>query len=139
MVDTGLIQTEDGPGPKPSHPKPSWKRATSDQKTQYKNNLENALNQITVPEALSNCQDVHFDNPTHCEEADNLIIEILQSVERSAYENLPVPAPPKPKRKRSNLPGWSDEVHPFRENAYFWHQVWDSAGRPINTQLHHII
>ena len=61
---------------------------------------------------------------------------MLQSVERSAYENLPLPVPPKTKKSRSNLPGWSSEVQPYRENAYFWHQVWDSAGRPINTQLH---
>jgi hypothetical protein len=26
-----------------------------------------------------------------------------------------------------------------RDNAYFWHQIWDSCGRPINTQVHNIM
>ena len=71
--------------------------------------------------------------------ADNLIIEVLQCVEKSAYENLPVPAPPKQRKSKKNKPGWSSEVHPYRETAYFWHQVWESAGRPLNNELHRIM
>ena len=88
---------------------------------------------------LSKCQDVHCADPSHCEMADNLIIEVLQCVEKSAYENLPVPAPPKQRKSKKNKPGWSSEVHPYRETAYFWHQVWESAGRPLNNELHRIM
>ena len=117
----------------------SWKRATSDQKNHFKNNLENALLQLNFPATLTNCRDVHCDDPAHCEEADKMIIEILQCVEKSAYSNLPAPAPPKPKHSRSNKPGWHSLVQPYRESAHFWHQVWDSAGRPMNTELHKIM
>ena len=37
------------------------------------------------------------------------------------------------------VPGWSLTVKPFRDKAHFWHQVWISAGRPLNTQLHKIM
>ena len=82
---------------------------------------------------------MHCDDPSHSADADNIIIEVLQQVEKSAYENLPVPIPSKVKKLKSNKPGWSTEVHPYRENAHFWHKIWMSAGRPINTQLHQIM
>ena len=30
-------------------------------------------------------------------------------------------------------------MKPYKEDAYFWHSIWNSAGRPINTQLHNIM
>ena len=30
-------------------------------------------------------------------------------------------------------------MKPYKEDAYFWHSIWKSAGRPINTQLHNIM
>ena len=29
-----------------------------------------------------------------------------------------------------SIPGWHDEVSPYRKDAAFWHSVWQSAGRP---------
>ena len=29
--------------------------------------------------------------------------------------------------------------HPSKDNAIFWHSIWLSAGRPINTVLHEIM
>ena len=31
---------------------------------------------------------------------------------------------------------WNDEVQPFKDKVLFWHAVWQSAGKQINTQLH---
>ena len=30
-------------------------------------------------------------------------------------------------------------VKPYRENALFWHHVWLSCGKPINTTVHNIM
>ena len=139
VVNISERPANETPNVKPAPPKPSWKRATQDQKDHFKDSLENLLTQVEVPVSLANCKDVHCTNPTHCEEADSFIIQILQCVERSAYSNLPVPAPPKPKNSRSNKPGWHSLVQPYRDTAHFWHQVWNSAGRPLNTQLHTIM
>jgi hypothetical protein len=37
------------------------------------------------------------------------------------------------------VPGWGEAVKPYREEAYFWHQVWTSYGRPLNTDIHNMM
>ena len=120
-------------------PKPNWKKASKDQKDQFQSCLENELSSITIPQILSNCQDVQCDNPSHTDDADRANIEILECVEKAAYENLPVPSSSKQSDTKHKIPGWSAEVGPYRENANFWHQVWDSGDRPMNTELHRIM
>ena len=34
------------------------------------------------------------------------------------------------------VPGWLEEVQPFREDANFWHSTWLSAGKPNRGDLH---
>ena len=136
VVDVGQLPVDEDSSFKQAPPKPSWKKASSDEKSEFKSKLEKDLAELVIPDSLSNCQDVHCTDPDHCDDADNVIVEILQRVEKSAYENLPVPPPPSERKSRSYKPGWSTEVEPHREMAQFWHQVWLSAGRPINTDLH---
>ena len=54
-------------------------------------------------------------------------------------ESLPVPASTEAKRVATIRPSWLDEVKPYRKTAYIWHQVWKSADRPLNTELHKIM
>ena len=35
-----------------------------------------------------------------------------------------------------NIPGWTENVQPFRELAIFWHSTWVSAGKPNRGELH---
>ena len=57
-----------------------------------------------------------------------------------AEENLPVPKCGNANSKSEKLiPGWREMVSPFREDAYFWHQLWLSCGRPLNTEVHKIM
>ena len=35
------------------------------------------------------------------------------------------------------VPGWSEAVKPFRDDAMFWHVVWKSSGKPLTTSIHH--
>ena len=35
-----------------------------------------------------------------------------------------------------NIPGWNEDVEPFRQDALFWHSVWVSARRPNTGDLH---
>ena len=41
--------------------------------------------------------------------------------------------------KKQRIPFWNEDVQPFKEKSIFWHAVWESAGRPINTELHNIM
>ena len=124
---------------KPAPPKPSWSRATQVQRDDFKNHLEEALLKIKIPVSIQDCHDVHCDDPAHSEIADDIIVDILLSIEKAAYGKLPVPAQPKLSIRKSSKPGWQELVHPYRESAQFWFQVWDSAGRPLNSQLHQIM
>ena len=45
---------------------------------------------------------------------------------------------PSPKRAIQTGKRSPEEVKPFKGNAYFWH-IWQSAGRPLNTELHRIM
>jgi hypothetical protein len=82
IVDIGQIKTEAKSDPIRSAPKPSWKKASQEQKTQFKSKLKIGLSSVIVPESLSSCHDVHCDNPGHSEDADNVIVDILECVER---------------------------------------------------------
>ena len=93
-----------------------------------------------MSETAQNCTNVKCRDTEHCNEADKFISSILECVESAASEVLPVPPPPKTlPSKRKLIPGWKSEVKPFRDTAYFWHQVWTSAGKPINTELHKVM
>ena len=66
---------------------------------------------------------------------DDLIIDVLQAIDTAAGDNLHI-AVPKSAGKKSPFPGWSESIQPFKEDSLFWHSLWQSAGRPINTELH---
>ena len=116
--------------------KPSWKRATVEQRRSFPIILNEKLAQVSLSETVKNCSNVKCRDTSHCNEIDKFISSLLECVENAAIEALPVPHPPK---LRKIVPGWKSEVKPFRDTAYFWHQIWVSSGKPINTELHRIM
>ena len=124
--------------PKAPKPRPSWKKASYDQKSDYKIHLAERLAGISTPDSALCCTDVHCKDPQHKEDLDQYRLEVLETVQAVAEEILPLP-PSSNSRARSIRPGWLDQVKPHRDKAYLWHQIWKSAGRPINTQLHSIM
>ena len=83
---------KDSPGPKSASvpEKPSWKRATNEQKEEYFYNLEAKLSMLNTPDSITGCQNVHCKDNDHFVEADEHMIDILNSVEAASYEALPV-------------------------------------------------
>ena len=118
--------------------KTSWGKASVQQKEDYKVKLDQLLNNISVPESIQNCRDVHCNDPTHCDASDELTSNILSAVQIAANESLPI-VKPSARKKSFPKPGWSSEVKPYQDTAYFWSQVWKSAGCPLNTELHKIM
>ena len=125
--------------PNPSKPRPSWKRATDQEKMEYKSLLEDRLARLSVPESVLTCRNVHCQDSNHKNDLDQFTLDVLETVQAVAEESLPVPASSVNSGRKFSRPGWSEEVKPYRDSAYFWHQVWKSADRPINTQLHNIM
>ena len=130
------------PPPAQPNPKPKWKEASTDQKLEYNDVLFRKLSSMRIPTEVSECTDVHCQNVIHREKIDECIEELLKNVSDSGFETLPV-SNPKPKRvktlRQKCTAGWKVYVEPFQENARFWHAVWNSAGRPINSELHRIM
>ena len=61
---------------------------------------------------------------------------LLETLQEVAEASLPTPGSVK---SRKVIPGWNQAVKPFKDKAYFWHQVWVSMGRPINCEIHRVM
>ena len=95
---------------------------------------------MVTPVSVTNCKEVHCENVDHCLSADEFMTEVLNSVEAASFETLPIEKSKSISSAKPKLiPGWSESVKPQRDTAYFWSQVWKSAGCPQNTELHKIM
>ena len=92
-----------------------------------------------IPAQISNCHDPHCKIEEHQEAIDWYSAQVLEAVQRAGEESLPFPKAGSSRKGKKITPGFDTKVKPFKEDAYFWHSVWKSAGRPLNTQLHSIM
>ena len=118
--------------------KPSWKNASAEQKSAYKVVLQDRLNDIEIPENIKTCCDVHCNRYEHNSASDDFLISLLENIQEVSSVYLPSSRPLDDKRTPS-IACWSTEVLPFKDNALFWHSIWESAGKPLNTELHTIM
>ena len=70
VINVSLVSQDKTPIRKPAPSKPSWSRATQEQRDDFKNHLEEALSKVKIPESLLDCNDVHCDDPAHSVTAD---------------------------------------------------------------------
>ena len=135
--DVSLIKEVSAEQKKPK-PRPSWKVSSSDEIAKFKIMLEEKLSLLNVPECVRGCVDVHCQNVSHKQDLDKYTLELLDIVQYVAEDNLAIPVAGGG-RGRSVTPGWNSEVKRFKDDAYFWHQVWQSCGRPINCEVHNVM
>ena len=121
-----------------TQPRPSWRRASSEEKDSYRVTLEQRLADLSIPDSVTNCHDMHCRDASHKEDLDQYTLAVLDTIQDAAEVNLPTPAPKNSSMKKI-VPGWIDEVKPFRDKAFFWHQIWKSCGRPINNEIHKVM
>ena len=120
--------------------KPSWKTSSLEQKDLYRIKLEENLSSIAIPSSVLHCKDLKCKNDEHCESVDNLAIKVLETVQATAESSLSYPGSRAGCSSTTRVvPGWSESVKPYRDNAYFWHQVWLSCGKPINNEVYRIM
>ena len=118
---------------------PSWKNANLAQKEYYKFQLHEQLVNLKVPPSVKECSDVHCQNQDHKTAVDKFTLTLLEKVQDAAEGCLPISKNSLKKVRKKVRPGWNEEIKPFRDSAYFWHQIWVSCGRPINTEVHNIM
>lgn len=63
----------------------------------------------------------------------------LKKMQNATEISLPSLSNCRKKVRKKTRPGWNEEIKPFRDNAYFWHQIWSSCGRPLNNEVHKIM
>ena len=120
--------------------KPKWSLASSEEKEEFKRSLNSKLASLKIPEDIISCKDVHCTNEVHLQHLDIFMASILEIVEFAAFDTLPVAVPSAQQtKKRKTTSGWNSLVQPFREKALFWHEVWKSAGKPLNCELHTVM
>ena len=118
--------------------KPTWKRATEGQRNNFNQDLEKQLNKQAVPDSIKECNDTHCQDKSHISCMDEFMTNILETINMCAMKSLPI-LEGKERIKKNPIACWQQEVQPFKDDALFWHSVWISAERPINTELHRIM
>ncbi len=119
--------------------KANWKMATEEDKINYLSTLKNLLHQNNSTLACTSCQLPNCSERNHKSECDNLLESIVTSIEFATRTCIPHSGGKKPKNKKEVIPKWNEEIQSYKDKSLFWHSVWESAGKPINTELHHIM
>ena len=121
----------------PSHheSKPLWFRATSAQIDKYKLDLRDAIHNITVPHDAVYCRNVHCS--AHKSSLDEVAEEVLGAISDSVKKNIPYSNTQA--RTPQPVPGWKEEVQPYKEKAEFWHSIWLQDQKREGTQLHKVM
>ena len=101
----------------------------------FSEKLDLKLSNTVVPRCIQ-CTDVHCKDSGHIQEIDQYTKEVLGAIDSSIKS---IASAKRQTTRAKIVPGWSDTVKPFCEEAKFWHAIWISAGRPINTELHRIM
>ena len=102
--------------------RPAWYKASQTDKDIYTLELDRRLSSLTLPESLQ-CS-----NPC-CNETSHATIPMTGGKPRHHDPTKSCPV-------WQNIPGWPEYVQPFKEDAVFWHSVWQSAGRPNRGHLY---
>ena len=119
---------------------PCWKLATDSQKIGFNNELQSRLQRLKVPSCVTACTNAHCKNEEHKHEIDSMMLDVLHSLESAADIEILKPKFVNTNKPAKNMiPKWDEEISPYKEDAYFWHSVWTSAGKPLNNNLHMIM
>ena len=116
---------------------PIWNKASIDNINDFKCDLHQNLSQINSDDQSLHCRNLHCNEISHLDRIESYALEIMEAISQSVDNNIPF-SMLRPD-SRSPVPGWTQFVKPFKDDAYFWFSVWKSAGKPENCVLHDIM
>ena len=124
----------------PKSSKVSWIKATDAERSNYVDTWANRLRSLDIPPCTGCCLNVNCSSEGHREECDDLLVSLLQSIESSADDRLPcITKTVQNNVRKSPIVFWKEDEQPFKDCSLFWHSIWNSAGRPLNTELNRIM
>ena len=123
--------------------KPAWYKANLVDIEKYKSDLQDKLESLPVVESLC-CSNPKYQDMSHSGKRDSMVLDILVSIIEASHATIPMAGgrradmckPGTPRSQAGSIPGWNEEVEPFRDEALFSHSVWVSSGRPNKGNLH---
>ena len=121
---------------------PAWDSATTEEKLAYTTQLHHKWQAVQCPQSMLHCRDPHCEDGRHTEDRDGAVLDILLAIVETAYTALPltggVPGRPggKPEEQRDIIPGWSEEVEPFRLASNACYRAWLAAGKRRQGEVH---
>ena len=119
----------------PPSDKPMWHKANTEHIQNYIDDLKSQIDHIHIDCDALYCRDVHCSSGDHRSKLEDMCTAVLDSISTAVKENIPLSS----NTGSKIIPGWSEYVKPYREDAIFWHAVWVSAGRPVDTELHKVM
>ena len=115
--------------------KPCWNKASIEQKEALLETFNSYLNQILVPFEALTCRNLQCKSIQHKEDIDQYAVSIMDALQSAVDQHIPHCG----SYDRVNcVPGWNHYIKPIKDDLNFWHSVWVSAGKPVNTVLHQI-
>ena len=138
-IDVNRLPTISKASQEESPPNVCWKKATEDQRQNYTETMEQRLKNIKVPDCVNECCDVNCGLECHQDGIDDFLVNILRSIKSTADDCLPRMKKKTVREKKNPIACWHEDIQPYKEKSMFWHSIWISAGRPINTELHRLM
>ena len=115
--------------------KPNWKNASPQQINLMIEKFREGVSNICAPNNVFNCRNVHCTKEDHLVSTDVYALEVLTLLEDIVGHYIPMTDT---KKNRRTYAGWNCFVKPIKQDLNFWFSVWQSAGRPLNCELHRI-
>ena len=116
-------------------PKPNCIIATEHEKNKFFNEIYVQLNKVTLPDVVPNCEGIHCNHAQHRYESDVNMLEIIHQMEQAALKKLPIPC----NKTSNNIKKGHYKMERGYRTVQFWNSVWNSAGKPHNTELQNIM
>ena len=133
-VKIDLAKANNPPEKISRNPRLNWGRSSPEQHAMYSQQLRD---QLSLPGANLQCDDVLCDSRLHLQHIDSMTQELLAAVVDSAWDNLEATKGTTGDQasREHTIPGWNACVKPFQNESRFWYSLWESAGKPIHSSV----
>ena len=136
------VRTKKGRDPAPR--RCAWSRATEPQVDSYTKELQKGLETLQVPDCLSSdpdlcCKNPHCKDKEHSRAGDGFLLDIISIMVETSHHTIPMSGGGNTdpgRASRGGLPGWKEEVEPYRLESVSRHKQWLEQGRPSTGHLH---
>ena len=74
---------------------------------------------------------------SHLQDIDSMTQKLITAMVDSAWDNLEATKGTTGDQasREYTIPGWNEKVKPFQNEARFWYNLWDSAGKPVHSSV----